>query len=598
MDLRALTPRETKTVEKRDLRALRSDPRSTYSGYASLGSRSSTPHLIVFIRSKIMWITLAILFFFLYSYLPFFSPRGVYNSPDETANAYFSSVFREEGTLRVREPLESITNDRVRPRSITVHDGALVPESFHGLPVIYGVVSRMSSDALPFLTAIFAILAVFAWRHTMAKLFGHCTGEFAGLLLFFTPAWWYWTNRGLYHNVFFVALLIFAAYFFITKPLMSVIARWVAAKQSRELKILMTQKIDSFLSGFFCGLALWVRTSEAVWILPLVFILWMLYRKNIRWSDVISFMIAACVALIPFFFINAALYGHPFATGYIIPEATSSTVQSMELVSKIESLYRAISHVVFPFGIHLRTALMNFLNYFVAMPWWMTMVLATTLAWLGYQLLRARMAKNEIMLVTIFLALTAYLAILYGSWVIHDSPDPRVVDISISYTRYWLPIFVLATGIGGYGIATLRNRLHGWLMHIFPALIILLLTLFSFHLVFFTKNNGLIAVSNRLVEYDAIRTDALHYIPQNAVVIVDRGDKIFFPARRVMYPLRDEGTLATLGTLSLRAPLFYYGITMTDTDFMEQNKKLELHGLRLDPVKTYTDSMLYRVENF
>ena len=157
-------------------------------------------------ETRILWITLAILFFFLYSYLPFFSPRGIYNSPDETANVYFATTFREQRSLRVDEPLESISDGRIRPRSITVRDGALVPESFHGLPVMYGIVSMVSDATLPFLTALFAVLAVMAWRHTIARLFGHCAGEFAGLLLFITPAWWYWTNRGLYHNVFFVTL--------------------------------------------------------------------------------------------------------------------------------------------------------------------------------------------------------------------------------------------------------------------------------------------------------------------------------------------------------------------------------------------------------
>ena len=64
-----------------------------------------------------------------------------------------------------------------------------------------------------------------------------------------------------------------------------------------------------------------------------------------------------------------------------------------------------------------------------------------------------------------------------------------------------------------------------------------------------------------------------------------------------MYPLRDDGTLATLDKLSLRVPLFYYGITMVPDDFSAQSKKLELRGLRFSALKTYTDSTLYRIEN-
>lgn len=547
--------------------------------------RDLKPH-----ETRIIWITLAILFFFLYSYLPFFSPRNVYNSPDETANAYFATTFREQGTLRIHESLESIAGDRIRPRAITVRDGALVPESFHGLPVIYGMLSAVGERVLPFLTAFFAVLAVLAWRRTIAQIFGHCTGEFAGLLLFTAPAWWYWANRGLYHNVFFVSLLIFATYFFITKPIKLF---------SEKLPI---TNLDIIFSGFMLGLALWVRASEAMWVIPLTFILWLVYRKKIRWSEVTSFMVAFIVALIPFFIFNAALYGSPLQTGYVIPETASSMVQSMEPELLNQSsffgfLYSSISSAIFPFGLHPRTALTNFMNYFVAFPWWMTAVLAFSLMWSGYQLLRGQLKKNEVVLLVIFLMLTGYLTTLYGSWIIHDNPDPSVVNISISYTRYWLPLFVLVTGIGGYGIAALRGQLRGWWIHLMPTALIVVLAIFSFHAVFLTPDDGLVAVSNRLVEYEAIRTDAVRYVPKDAIIIVDRGDKVFFPERRVMYPLRDPGTFSVLGTLGRRVSLFYYGITMKDDDFAAQNEKLELIGLHIAPQKTYTDSTLYRLEN-
>ncbi len=504
------------------------------------------------------WMAGAILFFFLYSYLAFFAPPRLYNSPDEAANAYFARVFAQTGQLRVAEPLSELTGDRIRPRSITVQEGALVPESFHGLPVIYGLLSWPWARLLPFLTPIFAVLAVLAWRQIIARTFSPAAGQWAGLVLALTPAWWYWTNRGLYHNVFFVSLLIFSAYFFIVQPKRAV-------------------KINHLLSGLTLGLALWVRPAEFFWVILLAVFLWAANRKQISGRQQLGWAIAFLSALAPLFFFNAALYNHSLTTGYVLPEE-----------SRLDQL-----SWLWPFGFHPRLALNNFLTYFIRLPWWLTMIWIGSLLGLGYKFLRGQAEKNELALVSLFLGVTGWLVLVYGSWLIHDNPDPKAITVGISYSRYWLPAFVLASGLAGLSLARMKMRP---IRVIGLILMIILMAALSARQVFFEKGDGLKDLRQTLAEYAMIKADALRFIPQEAVVIVERADKIFFPDRRVMYPLRDQGVFKILLPLSLRTSIFYYGLTLTPDDFLVQNKKLEMIGLELRPQKTYTDSTLYRIE--
>ena len=67
-------------------------------------------------------------------------PRPLYNSPDETANAFFAQTFAKHGRLFISEPLNEVLGDVLYPRSIVAFHGRLLPGSFLGLPVFFRII--------------------------------------------------------------------------------------------------------------------------------------------------------------------------------------------------------------------------------------------------------------------------------------------------------------------------------------------------------------------------------------------------------------------------------------------------------------------------
>ena len=516
---------------------------------------------------------LGILFFVAYSYLPFVSPAGIFNSPDEMANAYFARTFVQRGTMTVDEPLEVLARGFIHPRSVAVRGSTLVPESFHGLPVLYGAISKIIGlGALPFLTAFIAVVTLFTWRRTIAVPFGERAGTLAMLLLGITPAWWYYANRGLYHNELFVSFLIFAAYFFIAQPIRMRSVPWM----------------NAFIAGIFLGLAWWVRTSEIFWTITLAAALIITFRRSLTWQTVLAFVIGALIAFTPALIINHQLYAQALGTGYVLPVSNISTSVPVPV-----SVIHRILTLIAPFGIHPRTILHNVWNFAVALPWWMSYVTALALAWFGLRLLRGATSRNETVFVLLFLGVTSWLAVVYGSWIVHDNPDPNAVTFGISYARYWLPLSVLASGIMGVAAAKLPDKK---IMLILPGAVALLMFALSFQSVFFTRGDGLTDIATTLHGYAIVKTDVMTDTPSDAIIVVDRSDKVFFPERRVITPLRNGATYDALGALAGHAPLFYYGITLTPIDFEHENRdELASRGLVLKSTAIYGNESLYQL---
>ena len=86
----------------------------------------------------------------------------------------------------------------------------------------------------------------------------------------------------------------------------------------------------------------------------------------------------------------------------------------------------------------------------------------------------------------------------------------------------------------------------------------------------------------------------LAHTDPKSLVIVDRADKLLFPQRPVIYPLRSEATYAALPKLSGAAPLYYYGITFPekDLDFL-RSEKLPPLGLTIEKVLELQEESLY-----
>ncbi len=544
---------------------------------------------------KYLMPVLALVFFIVYGFL-FWGAPPKFNSPDETANYYFASEFAESSKLWTLEPMNVTFGPVIHPRSITVNDGRLVPGSFIGLHLIYGTIGKLISvNYIPLLTPLVTILAAFALVRVFRKIFDERIAYLGGVLFFVHPAVWYYASRGMMHNMLFVDLLIFGAFFLIARPLSKVTIKHPLAS--------VTPYLDVVLAAVSFGLAVVVRTSEVFWLAAVGAFLAFYFIKKISYSKAAVFIVVSFLAVLPMFLMNQTLYDSPLASGYSILD--NSEVLSYESVGtggdaaeQVTSVATTVSGYLAPFGIHPRTLLRNFFNYFVEMFWWMNVLIFFGFLIFISKLRERKTSEKFGLYLSITAFVSAWLVIVYGSWVFNDNPDPTKVTIGTSYVRYWLPIFILTIPFIAHGIYRASQFFkRDWQRHTILVVIVLIISIASLRIVFFGED-GLAAAKASVTANYQIAEQVYQYVEEDAVIIVDRADKVFFPERRVMYPLRDEATYELMPRIILRAPLYYYGISFPEEDMEYLNsRRLYDMNLQIRQVAQYGDESLYWIHS-
>jgi len=529
------------------------------------------------------------------------SGSGLFLSPDETANAFFAKSFAAGNGLSFAEPSNAPLRGIIHPRSMVAAGEELVPGGFVGLPAILGMMARLFGTAvLPFLVPLIAALAVFAVHRILRRLGSERFAVVGASLLAIHPAWWYYASRGFMPNVLFASLVIFAAFFLVVRPFHHGHSFALRLKQIFRRASLhpFVSRLNIVCAGLSLGLALFVRTSEVVWLLS-AFALgtWMICRK-IAWRSVFIFCAAALAAVSPFFYFNATLYGSSFQNGYTYEDVSGRPDAAVLMDSSLrERVERALSPL-FPFGIHPRAVLRTWAQNAVDLY-----PLLAALVFIGIHAARLEKSQDEPeqkkrwrALLWVALLVTGWLAVMYGSWIIHDNPDPAAVTIGNSYARYWLPMFLLWTPFAARGIfyagASAPKRWEPMIV----GCLVSACAIFSVQTVVFTNGDGLRDAVSALERNADIRKIVLQMTEPDAILIVDRADKIFFPARRVVQPLRSETTYAAMPDLAARAPLYYYGITFPPQDVQYLNeKKLAERGLKIEKMESFGIESLYRI---
>jgi len=537
-----------------------------------------------------------VVLFFAYAWLPL-SVEGVWNSPDETAVAYFSDklpVFW--GDYDVLASYSEELGGAVHPRSVGVVDGELVPRSWIGLSWVLNVVGLLPGVSIEFaelLVSVIAVLAVFAWGGISAKFFDDkMIGIASGFLLAVHPGWWYFTARGLHPNVLFTSLLIFVVWFwYVGAPYRLKCGDW-----ARYLLLLF--------GGMSFGMALFVRTNEAIWVVPVLLFVLYASRKYPK-GEIFAGVIGVILPLLVMLFVNASVYGSWLSFGYFV-KTDALVGAGGEVLAGGGGLvpwYIRLFDLVFPFGFHEWNIIVSFVNYH----------LLFFLLWSGFALfggilfiVKLRefdvLRRRRILSVgSVILLVSLYLVFMYGSWVINDNPDPNVVSIGTSYIRYWLPISVVMTGLAGYflveGVPSKRGSIYIWLTRSF---IVVLVVVFSFNLVYFEGGDSVVSVARNLDRNIEIRDELLDLVDVDDIVIVDRADKILFPYRNVIMELRNESTYGLIpvavDVLGERGDeLFYFGISLPEEDlrFLRETR-LDGFGIDIESVRSIGERTLYR----
>lgn len=589
-------------------------------------------HYINMRKKQLVILTaLAVVFFFVYSYLNFAVPASIFNSPDETSAYFFSKLFAETGRLSQIEPLDFLAPYLIHPRSVYVQNGYLAPGGFLGMPLVYGSLakvflfdfgnpldSRNRTNPIPFFTPLFAVFGVIAFYFLLRKIWGENMAFLGAVLMFFLPPFWYYSTRGMFPNVLFAVCLIFSAFFFFVIPLGADGAGEQCVCQIKRWR----EYLRYFGGGLFLGLALITRTSEIVWLGILGLALAIYFVKKIYWPAAILGFAALCAVFIPVFWQNQMLYGSFLESGYnvsaigrdVIPSEVegSHAVRATDEISPlatlgrndevvrrssaIKNIFSVVQRFVLPFGIHPRAVWQNFWNYFIKFFWWFTIPMILGCLIFLYNLFKRRVLEKEIIYFLSFIFISGWLLIYYGGWQFSDNINWQKITIGNSYLRYWLLIFIVGLP---FVVVFFRKFLSLFKTKYAKAAVLVSLLIFTFSAsaisVFAGEDEGIFYVKNQLLRYNEVKQAALKLTEENSIIITERSDKIFFPDRRIIVWNRGEALGENFKNLSKFAPLYYYNVAFTNEEFRIMNQGLKKMGLTLNLVKIFGNEGLYKI---
>lgn len=522
------------------------------------------------------------LFFCLYSFLSVATESGSLiklNSPDETANYFFSKLFAEKTTLGFKDELLTASNNFVHPRSMTVVVDTVRPVSFLGMTVLYGGLSKLFGErALLYYTPFFAVMASLFFFLFVRRIFDERIALLSAILLLIHPAYWYYASRSMMNNVLFVDLLIIGA------GILAASRAWYGW----------------LLGGLFMGLSLMVRFSEIIWVCGALFVWGVLCFRRLSFAPTASFLVGLLIPIGILLALNNAIYSSPLAFGYQTID-TSTAIKTLEntqsllahfslasvasIGQNLVTIIMSLAGHLLPFGFVPEVFTKHVVDYGVKMFWWLIPLLLFggglvlkrgTISTFREKKLDVRIVYS---IVTVLIA--AWLVVFYGSWLFYDNIT-KEITLGNSYVRYWLPMYILCLPFVASGMLFLSEqcKLRGLKEAVVPVGLGVF-ALLSFQMTLFEPLEGLVRVSGNLVSYREKARAVLSFTPETAVIFSPRSDKIFFPERHVAQSFDDFREVPLVPKILAVAPVFYYGFwNEKDADYVTQ-KHFKTLGLQL-----------------
>ncbi len=473
-------------------------------------------------------------FFCLYNFLNINRNQHlIFNSPDETANYYFSEHFQENNNFRVPSEYINISSD-VHPRSIKASGYYLMPSSFIGLPLIYGSIAKIFGDwIIVYLTPIFALIGVIFLYLLTKKLFNQKVATISALLLLMLPSYWYFSAKSMMHNVLFMVLLLISLYYFL-----------LAIQKDRNIYYL--------LFPFFLALSLMTRTSEILWISLIYLIILISAYQKISWQKMILSLIVLIISLTPLLYFNYQNQGSSLAPGYV---ETISRENSIPLTAFLEK-------VILPFGLHPSNIKFTIGNFIFKLVWFYNIFILIALITIIFKFKKIKTIYRTYTLAWVLLSL--FLFIYYGSWLFYDNPTPTSITMGSSYLRYLLPYFVFAIPLMAWFISSL-NFSKKWINNLITTVILIFIFIHSYLLVMTGPEEGLIKIKNDLRIYQNRTQKIIKHTEENAVIVTGRADKYIFPYRQVIYLGKEPQSYDKLDILDEKnIPIYYFGFTFKE----------------------------------
>lgn len=532
-----------------------------------------------------------------------------WSSPDETANYFFSRRLSQTGQLAYFDPAAVWGDNMVMPRSLRSDFGWLKPVSFLGIILVYGTIGAwLGIGVIPFLTSFLAALGIIFFYLLVRRIFNsERVALWSAFLLAGFPVYIYYTVRSMFHNVLFIVFLIIAAYLAI---LMLGPKRerlngkfWRFDFKNRP----WWQFLFSFLAGLFFGLAVITRTSELLWLLPAVFLIWLFYARRLGLARLLLFLAGLFLALVPIVYWNTILYNSPLHGGYNEMNRsldsisqTGGKIIAQTLAGRLNQYradFTAIAHQIFYFGFNAPQSIAMFRHYILEM---FPILFYGGLLGLLILIVKniRRFQKKYLVYVLAGVILSVILIFYYGSWKFNDNPDPNRFTIGNSYTRYWLPIYLILIPLLSLAIYRIsralllmgkevKDRFRPLIATGLQAAAVGIIIYLGIIFVLYGSEEGLayLFYNNQLEKASTERVLAL--TEPEAIIITRYYDKFFFPERRVvMGTIPNDEVLTAAGKLVRHYPVYYYNFYLNEADVSYLNeRKLAPYNLKMELVK-------------
>jgi len=429
-----------------------------------------------------------------------------------------------------------------------------------------------------FLTPFLAAIAGLFFYKILLKIFDSKIAFISTLLFYFNPAWWYYGDFAMLPNICFLSFLIIGLYFLLHLD-----------KEQRKNNI-----CNAILGSFFISLALIVRTNEFIWILGILVALAISYHKKLKWQYLGIFALGCFMVFVPIFHYNQITYGNYLSFGYLRLEAGDNLAAQLPTEFKTygSELLNFIKFVVLPFGFDPKTILVNFYHYYISLFWWL--FLAACMGWVVF--LKKYQRKNQAVYFLLSFCVSLYLLAYYGSWVFADPLTIQLNKIGISYVRYFLPIYLLSLPFIAIFYNFVINLFYNKKIKIILTIFFALITVgFGINVIYLGGQDNLIKVSQYINQYEQINKKVLSLTEENAVIISQRGDKIFFPQRKVIGRWTGADYGYWLNLLYAGVPLYYYAYE-SDDYLYQLNEILFSYDMELANVEVITaQEKLYKI---
>lgn len=308
------------------------------------------------------------------------------------------------------------------------------------------------------------------------------------------------------------------------------------------------------------------------------------------------------LAVMPNIYYNQLLYSAPLYGGYNemnrslddISQAGSGVVESVMSGGDILSHVKVIYNNIFYFGFDSEQSLEMAQHYIVDMfPYLLALFLLGLLILIIKNIHRFR--KKYLTYFLVFLVLSAILIFYYGSWEFNDNPDPNRFTIGNSYTRYWLPIYLMMMPIAALAIMRVSRALaltikqplsknRKKIIAGFQMVIVTVFAVISLDFVLFGSEEGLIHLYYNNIREKTLIQRVFSQTEDESIIITRYYDKFLFPDRRViMGNISNEEILTASSKLARHYPVYYYNFYLNEADVNYLNdRKLPTYNLEIE----------------